>query len=190
VSFNTKFRILFWSSREIYLSSLVACFFFCQELLLTWGPQMFLLLPRLSLLLSCLLPLLTLLSCQHSRAVSLFCLLPALALSLHPGIQLALTALACLLLASRSTAAVSSENQNISRASPARDVYSQAFLAALNRRPAQKAREPQQQLEHQQQQQQQQQLLNAPSRTESQVEPWKSGYNSSGSSSLLSSSPR
>jgi hypothetical protein len=163
------------------------------------GPQLLLLLPRLSLLLSCLLPLVTLLSCQHSRAVSLFCLLPALALSLHPSIQLGLTGLACLLLASRSAAAVSSEYQNISRASPARDVYSQAFLAALNRRPAQKEREPQQQLEHQQQQQQQQQLEHhhqqqqlhtVPSRTESQVEPWKSGYNSSRSSSLLSSSPR
>jgi hypothetical protein len=149
---------------------------------------MLLLLPRLSLLFSCLLPLLTLLSCQHSRAVSLFCLLPALALSLHPSIQLGLTGLACLLLASRSTTPVSSENQNSSRASPARDVYSQAFLAALNRRPAQKEIKPQQQqLEHQQQQQQ---LHTVPSRSESQVEPWKSGYNSSRSSSLLSSSPR
>ncbi len=153
------------------------------------GPEMLLLLPRLTLLLSCLLPLVTLLSCQHSRAVSLFCLLPALALSLHPGIQLGLTGLACLLLASRSTAAVSSENHNSSRASPSRDVYSQAFLAALNRRPAEKAREPQQQLqlEHHKQQEQ---LHTVPSRAESQVEPWKSGYNSSGSSSLLSSSPR
>jgi hypothetical protein len=149
---------------------------------------MLLLLPRLSLLLSCLLPLLTLLSCQHSRAVSLFCLLPALALSLHPGIQLGLTGLACLLLASRSAAAVSPENLNISRASPARDVYSQAFLAALNRRPAEKEREPQQQ--QQQQLEYQQQLHTVPSRTESQMEPWKSGFNSSGSSSLLSSSPR
>ena len=154
------------------------------------GTQLLLLLPRLSLLLSFLLPLLTLLSCQHSRAVSLFCLLPALALSLHPTIQLGLTGLACLLLASRSTTTVSSENHNGSGATPSRDVYSQAFLAALNRRPAQKEREPQQQQQQLEHQQQQEQLHTVPSRTESKVEPWKSGYNSSGSSSLLSSSPR
>jgi len=160
----------------------------------------------LSLFLSCLLPLLTLLSPAQSRAVSLFCLLPALTFSLHPGLQLLLTGLACFVLAARPPVVFSSQSHNNSRVSTQRN-YSAAFLAALNRWPEEKEAEHQQQQnhQHQEQHQKQQQLvhqqqqeqqredkhqklphqLTVSPRQGSGVEPWNTGSSKS-SSSLLS----
>jgi hypothetical protein len=87
-------------------------------------------------LLSFSLPLLTIL-CQgtpHNPAVALLCLLPALSLALHPGVQLLLSCLACLVLARQPSTAPSSPARL--PATPVQaDHYSAAFLAALNQRP-------------------------------------------------------
>ena len=93
-----------------------------------------LLLPHLPLLLSCLLPLLTLLChTPSSHALSLLCLLPAISLGLHPLVQLAMCSLVCLVLALQQSPIVVGPNRQLnSTATPVRDHYSDKFIAALN----------------------------------------------------------